>query len=52
MTEGPGFKDMVWNGTNNAGQPVPGGVYIYRLVAVSSETGEGFTESRKMIFMK
>ncbi len=52
MTESAGFKSIVWNGTNNTGQPVPGGIYIYRLVAVSTGTGLSFTESRKMVLLK
>lgn len=52
MTENAGFKNMIWNGTNNTGQPVPGGVYIYKIQSVAINGGEQFTESRKMILLK
>lgn len=52
MTEDAGFKNMTWNGTNNSGQSVPGGVYIYRLKTVSLEGAIQFTDSRKMILIK
>ena len=41
-----GYKSIQWNATNNQGQPVSAGVYIY-----SFEAGE-FRETRKMIFLK
>ena len=41
-----GYKKVVWNGTNNAGNKVSTGVYIYKLVA-----GD-FVKTRKMILMK
>ncbi len=50
--EQPGFKQVVWNGTDRSGRPVPTGVYIYRLVAISTESDQRFTESRKMVLMK
>ncbi|MFZ0390232.1 MAG: T9SS type A sorting domain-containing protein [Calditrichia bacterium] len=42
----PGQYSVVWDATNFKGNPVSGGVYIYRLQA-----GE-FTATRKMILMK
>ncbi|MCK4530093.1 MAG: T9SS type A sorting domain-containing protein [Candidatus Marinimicrobia bacterium] len=41
-----GTYDITWNGTNQHGNPVSSGVYIYRMVA-----GE-FVESRKMVLLK
>jgi outer membrane protein assembly factor BamB len=41
-----GYKNVVWNGLNDMGEPISGGVYIYRL-----EAGD-FVNSHKMIFMK
>ena len=41
-----GYKSIQWNATNNQGQPVSAGVYIY-----SIEAGE-FRATRKMIFLK
>ena len=41
-----GYWSMQWNATNNAGQPVSAGVYLYKIQA-----GE-FSRTRKMILLK
>ena len=41
-----GFREVVWNGTNDLGNRVASGVYFYRLEA------QDFVTSRKMILMK
>lgn len=41
-----GVKSVVWDGKNNHGQPLPNGLYLYRIVA------EGFTQSSKSILLK
>jgi len=41
-----GYKSLIWNGTNNQGQPVSAGVYLY-----SIETGK-FRQTKKMILLK
>ena len=41
-----GFKSIQWDATNNTGQPVSAGVYLYRL-----ETGR-FTQNKKMVLLK
>ncbi|MFQ5651091.1 MAG: FlgD immunoglobulin-like domain containing protein [bacterium] len=41
-----GQHQVVWDGMNDSGRPVPSGVYVYRL-----QTGE-VTQSRKMILLK
>jgi len=41
-----GFKSVQWNATNNLGQPVSAGVYLYTI-----EAGE-FRQTKKMILLK
>ena len=41
-----GYKSVQWNATNNQGQPVSAGVYLY-----SIEAGD-FVETKKMILLK
>jgi len=41
-----GYKSLQWNATNNSGQPISAGLYIYTIQA-----GE-FNQTRKMILLK
>ena len=41
-----GYKSIRWNATNNQGQPVSAGVYLYKIQA-----GE-FVDTKKMILLK
>lgn len=41
-----GLKTVEWNGTNDAGNSVATGTYLYRL------TGPGFEQTRKMLMLK
>ena len=41
-----GYKTIQWNATNNEGQPVSAGVYLF-----SIEAGE-FRQTKKMVFLK
>jgi flagellar hook assembly protein FlgD len=41
-----GYKSIQWNATNNAGQPVSAGLYLYTI-----EAGE-FRQTKKMVLLK
>jgi len=41
-----GFKSVIWNATNNQGNPVSAGVYLYKIQA-----GE-FVQTKKMVLLK
>ena len=41
-----GYKTLKWNGTNEKGQKVSAGLYLYRIEA------EGFTDTKKMALLK
>ena len=43
-TEGP--NEVLWDGTNDSGRPVAGGVYFYRMQA------EGKEFSRKLVVIR
>ena len=44
--ESPGYKSIQWNATNNQGEPVSAGVYLYKIQA-----GD-FVDTKKMILLK
>ena len=41
-----GYRTLKWNGTNDKGQKVSAGLYLYRIEA------EGFTDTKKMALLK
>lgn len=46
LTQDAGFKSVTWNATNNQGNPVSAGVYLYQIQA-----GE-FVQTKKMVLLK
>ena len=46
MEQNAGYKSIQWNATNNLGQPVAAGLYLYTI-----QTGE-FRQMKKMILLK
>ena len=49
-----GFKSVVWDATNESGQPVSAGMYLYRISAgdPSTSSGHSFHSVKKMILLK
>jgi flagellar hook assembly protein FlgD len=45
-SENPGFRSVSWNGRDEFGKPVSGGVYFYRLEAGA------FTQTRKLVLVR
>jgi len=45
-TQDAGFKSVIWDATNNQGNPVSAGVYLYKIQA-----GE-FVQTKKMVLLK
>jgi len=45
-TQDAGFKSVIWNATNDYGEPVSAGVYLYQIQA-----GE-FVQTKKMVLLK
>ena len=49
----PGFHELVWNGTNNNGDAVASGIYLYRIEATPmNDAVAGFQQTRKLILLK
>ena len=47
-----GYGGVVWQGRDASGRSVPTGIYIYRIVATGLDSGERFTQTRKMVLLK
>jgi gluconolactonase len=47
-----GSQSVVWNGTNNHGNVVSSGVYMYRVIVSSLKDGSRLSKSAKMMFLK
>jgi len=47
-----GYQKVVWNGTNERGNSLSSGVYVYRVSASSLTDGKTFVKSAKMLLLK
>ena len=47
-----GYGAAQWQGRDGSGRPVPTGVYLYRIIATGLDSGERFTQTRKMVLLK
>ena len=47
----PGKHSLEWDGIDNVGNHLPGGIYLYRMEA-DNRFGRSFVETRKMILLK
>jgi len=52
--QSPGIKTVKWDARDSMGRPVSAGVYLYQIQAndASSNSGQGFTETKKMVLLK
>jgi hypothetical protein len=47
-----GSYQVIWNGRDNLGRSVGSGLYFYKLTAVPTTGGEGFSHTKKMTLVK
>lgn len=50
--QSPGRQQIVWDGTNNRGNQLSSGIYLYRVKATSYDGKKIFDRSAKMLMMK
>jgi len=46
QTQDAGYRSVIWDATNDLGQQVGAGVYLYQLQT------KNFVKTRKMVFLK
>jgi hypothetical protein len=51
-TQSAGLHNILWDGTNNHGNPLPSGIYLYRVAATSLVDGTMKDKSGKMTLVK
>lgn len=47
-----GYRNTVWDGTDNFGNAVAAGVYLYHIQAQSLESENGISQTRKMVLLR
>ncbi|GEM_PF-571793 len=54
MQQPAGFRRVKWDGRSDAGEPVAGGVYLFRMEAgdPSTSSGQRFVQTRKLLLVK
>jgi Right handed beta helix region len=48
---GPGSHSVIWNASDDAGQPVASGVYFYRM-ETNTSNGSSLVQTRKLVLMR
>lgn len=48
----PGYHQAIWNGMDEKGSPVAGGIYIYRIIFDNPVNGKRMSRVRKMTLIK
>ena len=51
-SQSSGYQNIVWEGTNENGNPVSSGIYLYRISIKSLENNETFVKTAKLIMLK
>ncbi len=49
---GAAYHQVVWDSRDASGRQVPTGVYLYRIIATGLDSGERFSQTRKMVLLK
>ncbi len=47
-----GYYQAVWDGSDDTGNSMPSGLYIYSFIVRSLESNQSFTKTRKMVLLK
>ncbi len=51
-SQSSGYQNIIWNGTNENGNSVASGIYLYRISSKSLENNEVFVKTSKLMMLK
>jgi flagellar hook assembly protein FlgD len=51
-SQSSGYQSIIWDGTNENGNSVSSGVYLYRISIKSLESNETFIKTAKLMMLK